>query len=63
MSRYLNIPKPVEAGENSTIVVGPLLLADPEGKISKDKLREFFESEVAPAWYRWKKEAKEDGDE
>lgn len=60
-SNYLNIPKPFEAGKESTIVVGPLLLADPEGEISKRDLREFFEKEVAPAWYRWKKEVEEDG--
>lgn len=54
VSRYLNIPKPVKAGEESTIVVGPLLLADPEGEISKEKLQQFFEEKVAPAWYQWR---------
>ncbi|KXB01316.1 hypothetical protein AKJ41_02065 [candidate division MSBL1 archaeon SCGC-AAA259O05] len=53
-SNYLNIPKPAVAAEESTIVVGSLLLADPEGEIPKEELRKFFEEEVAPAWYRWR---------
>ncbi|KXA95804.1 hypothetical protein AKJ65_00620 [candidate division MSBL1 archaeon SCGC-AAA259E19] len=55
-SNYLNIPKPIEVGEESTIVVGPLLLADPKGEISKDELKDFFEEIVAPTWYQWRQE-------
>jgi len=53
-SRFLNIPYPVENGEESTIVVGGrLLIADPRGIIPEGDLKDFFENCVEPAFWAW----------
>jgi len=52
-SNFMNIPKPIIAGEESTIAGNRLILADPRGEISEDDLLEFFEDHVEPEFWRW----------
>ncbi|MBW2673542.1 MAG: hypothetical protein JRD89_09040 [Deltaproteobacteria bacterium] len=52
-SDFINIPKPLKAGLESTIAANRLLLADPRGEIPEEKLLEFYEHHVEPAFWRW----------
>lgn len=52
-SDYMNIPKPMEAGEESTIAVNRLILADPRGEIPERDLLEFMERYIEPAFWKW----------
>ena len=52
-SNYLNIPKPIDAGKESTIAANRLILADPRGEISEKDLLKFFEKHVEPAFWSW----------
>jgi hypothetical protein len=50
VSRFLNIPMPVLAGEESTIVAGRIIVADPRGEIPEKELQEFMEEFVEPVF-------------
>lgn len=52
-SNFLNIPKPVIVGEESTIAVNRLILADPRGEIPERDLLEFMETHIEPAFWSW----------
>lgn len=53
-SSYLVIPRPVKAGDESTIAVGRLLLADPRGEINENDLLELLEEHIEPLYHRWR---------
>lgn len=55
-SDFLNIPKPIIAGVESTIAANRLILADPRGEIPEADLLEFMESYVEPVFWRWHSE-------
>lgn len=57
-SNFLNIPKPIVAGKESTIAANRLILADPRGNISETDLLEFMEKHVEPAFWKWYSERK-----
>jgi hypothetical protein len=57
-SNFLNIPKPMEAGPESTIAANRLILADPRGEIPEHNLLEFMEQYVEPAFWKWWSERK-----
>ena len=52
-SDFLNIPKPIEVGVESTIAANRLILADPRGEISERDLLEFLEDHIEPAFWKW----------
>jgi len=52
-SDFLIIPKPIAAGEESTIAANRLLLADPRGEIPEGDLLEFLEESLEPAFWEW----------
>lgn len=52
-SDYLNIPKPIVAGKESTIAANRLILADPRGDIPENDLLVFMERHVEPAFWEW----------
>ncbi|KXA89408.1 hypothetical protein AKJ57_05345 [candidate division MSBL1 archaeon SCGC-AAA259A05] len=54
-SSYINVPSPVKTGEEVTIAVDRILIADPLGKIPKEDLHEFMEEFVEPAFWEWRK--------
>ncbi len=56
-SNFLNIPKPVKSGRESTIAVAldHLILADPLGEIPEQDLLKFMESYVEPAFMEWRR--------
>lgn len=58
VSRFLNIPMPVIAGVESTIVVDRIILADPRGEIPEMELQEFMEEHVEPAFWAWMQKRK-----
>lgn len=62
-SSYINVPSPVRTGEEVTIAVDRILIADPLGKISKEDLHEFMEEFVEPAFWKWRKEKEGSDDE
>lgn len=55
-SDFLNIPKPIIAGVESTIAANRLILADPRGEIPEADLLEFMERYVEPVFWRWHSE-------
>ncbi len=57
-SRFLNIPSPVENGDESTIVADRIILADPRGEIPEQELKEFMEAHVEPAFWAWMEKRK-----
>ncbi len=54
-SSYLCIPRPIEAGNESTIAANRLILADPCGKIPEQDLLKFMEEYVEPAFLEWRR--------
>lgn len=58
ISNYMNIPKPIEVGEESTIVADRIILADPRGIIPESELQEFMETHVEPAFWKWMQKRK-----
>jgi len=52
-SDFINIPKPLKAGLESTIAANRLVLADPRGEIPEEDLLRFYEKYVEPAFWRW----------
>ena len=54
-SRFMNIPSPLEASDESTIAANRLILADPRGEISEHDLLEFMENYLEPAFWEWRK--------
>jgi hypothetical protein len=58
VSRFLNIPMPVLAGEESTIVAGRIIVADPRGEIPESELQEFMEEFVEPVFWVWMQKRK-----
>jgi hypothetical protein len=58
-SRFMNIPSPLEAGDESTIAANRLVLADPRGKISELDLLEFLETCIEPIFWEWWKNKQE----
>jgi hypothetical protein len=52
-SIYLNIPRPIAVGRDSTIAGDRLILADPRGEISETELLEFLERRIEPLLWRW----------
>ncbi len=55
-SRFMNIPKPLKTGEESTIAADRLVLADPRGEIDEEKLLEFLEENLEPEFWKWHSE-------
>ena len=54
-SDFLNIPKPIVVGEESTIAANRLILADPRGEYHERDLLEFLENCLEPAFWEWRK--------
>lgn len=59
-SRFLNIPKPLKIGEESTIAADRLFLADVRGEIPEGNLLEFLEK-IEPLFWRWWEKKKGEG--
>lgn len=61
-SIFMNIPRPLKTGEESSIAGNRLILADPQGEIDEEDLLEFLESIESEfwAWHREKEAAGHD---
>ena len=52
-SRAITLPSKLKMGKNASFAADRLILIDPRGEISEDKLLEFLENHVEPNFWPW----------